>query len=124
MTDYADAVRAKLAEAGSLEAAGLAGYVYTQLTDVEEEVNGLLTYDRRVNKTKRSLHDFLPGKGDRYLFQVVRYLNSWKRYLSPFPGIFAQSLSSRYVGYPRENFRRQETGVTNPRNLFANRRPR
>ena len=32
------------------EAEGLAGYVYTQLSDVEEETNGLLTYDRRVNK--------------------------------------------------------------------------
>jgi hypothetical protein len=30
--------------------AGLAGYVYTQLADVESETNGLLTYDRRVLK--------------------------------------------------------------------------
>ena len=29
---------------------GLSGAVYTQLSDVEEEVNGLLTYDRKVNK--------------------------------------------------------------------------
>lgn len=29
---------------------GLAAIVYTQLTDVEEETNGLLTYDRRVTK--------------------------------------------------------------------------
>lgn len=28
----------------------LCGAVYTQLTDVENEVNGLLTYDRRVVK--------------------------------------------------------------------------
>jgi hypothetical protein len=28
------------------EAANLSGYVYTQLTDVEQELNGLLTYDR------------------------------------------------------------------------------
>ena len=34
----------------ALEAEGRAGYVYTQLTDVEEETNGLLTYDRCVNK--------------------------------------------------------------------------
>ena len=40
------------AEAGleSLESRGLAGYVYTQVSDVEEELNGLLTYDRRLNK--------------------------------------------------------------------------
>lgn len=33
-----------------LRAQGLSGAVYTQLSDVEEEVNGLLTYDRKVNK--------------------------------------------------------------------------
>ena len=47
---FAREVRALLARADALEAEGLAGYVYTQLTDVEEETNGLLTYDRRVNK--------------------------------------------------------------------------
>lgn len=26
---------------------GIVGYCYTQLTDVEQEINGLLTYDRR-----------------------------------------------------------------------------
>lgn len=30
----------------------ISGYVYTQLSDVEEEANGLLTYDRKVNKIK------------------------------------------------------------------------
>lgn len=34
----------------ALEAQGLAGYVYTQLSDVEDELNGILSYDRRVNK--------------------------------------------------------------------------
>ena len=48
--EFAAEVRALLARADSLEAGGLAGYVYTQLSDVEEEINGLLTYDRRVNK--------------------------------------------------------------------------
>ena len=43
-------VRTALAQADALEAEGLAGYVYTQLSDVEEETNGLLTYDRRVDK--------------------------------------------------------------------------
>ncbi len=33
-----------------LLAQGLAGAVYTQVSDVEEEVNGILTYDRRVDK--------------------------------------------------------------------------
>ena len=43
-------VRELLATADALEAQGLAGFVYTQLSDVEDEVNGLLTYDRRVSK--------------------------------------------------------------------------
>lgn len=43
-------VREALAQADALEKEGLAGYVYTQLSDVEEETNGLLTYDRRMNK--------------------------------------------------------------------------
>ena len=30
---------------------GLAAAVYTQLSDVEDEINGLLTYDRSVLKT-------------------------------------------------------------------------
>ena len=34
----------------ALEAEGLSGYVYTQVSDVEEETNGLVTYDRRVYK--------------------------------------------------------------------------
>ncbi len=33
-----------------LKEQGLCGAVYTQLSDVEEEVNGLLTYDREINK--------------------------------------------------------------------------
>ena len=33
-----------------LKEEGLAVAVYTQLSDVEEEINGLLTYDRQVQK--------------------------------------------------------------------------
>lgn len=50
LASFRTAVREVLAQADALEEAGLAGYVYTQLSDVEEETNGLLTYDRRVNK--------------------------------------------------------------------------
>ena len=42
----------------SLVDAGLSGAVYTQLSDIEEEVNGLVTYDRRVVKV-----DLKPGEG-------------------------------------------------------------
>ena len=34
----------------ALEEKGLSGAVYTQLSDVEEEVNGLVTYDRKIVK--------------------------------------------------------------------------
>ena len=37
-----------------LRAQGLSGAVYTQLSDVEEEVNGLLTYDRKINKLENN----------------------------------------------------------------------
>jgi hypothetical protein len=37
-------------ELARLRREGLSAVVYTQLTDVEEEVNGLLTYDRRICK--------------------------------------------------------------------------
>ena len=36
-----------------LEREGLAAAVYTQLSDVEEETNGILTYDRRVCKWEK-----------------------------------------------------------------------
>ena len=39
-----------MAKLGDLAARGLGGSVYTQTTDVEIEVNGLLTYDRKVLK--------------------------------------------------------------------------
>ena len=35
-----------------LKKQGLSGAVYTQLSDVEEEVNGILTYDRKINKLR------------------------------------------------------------------------
>ena len=41
--------------------AGLAAAVYTQLTDVEEESNGILTYDRKVRKWElQEAKDFCP----------------------------------------------------------------
>ena len=38
---------------------GLAGVVYTQLSDVEEEVNGLITYDRKITKINPDLDPHL-----------------------------------------------------------------
>jgi beta-galactosidase len=33
-----------------LKQQGIAGGIYTQTTDVEGEINGLITYDRKVRK--------------------------------------------------------------------------
>ena len=50
LDDWRNAVRELLDLMDSLESKGLAGYVFTQVSDIEEETNGILTYDRRVNK--------------------------------------------------------------------------
>ncbi len=48
-------------------AQGLCGAAYTQLTDVEDETNGLITYDRRVVKVDaakmRRIADLLQNNG-------------------------------------------------------------
>ena len=38
-----------------IESQGLSAAVYTQLSDVEDEVNGFVTYDRRVEKLPEAL---------------------------------------------------------------------
>jgi len=50
--DYQEALR-KLYSEKVLPAVekGLCAAIYTQVSDVEDEINGLLTYDRKVNKT-------------------------------------------------------------------------
>ena len=49
-----------------LKAKGISGGVYTQTTDVEEEINGLMTYDRRVIKIPaadlKAMHAPLTGE--------------------------------------------------------------
>jgi beta-galactosidase/beta-glucuronidase len=48
--EYLDRYRESLRILGELRGKGIAAGVYTQTTDVEGEINGLLTYDRRVVK--------------------------------------------------------------------------
>ena len=43
-------VRMLLEERERMEEQGLAGFVYTQWSDIEEEVNGIYTYDRKIRK--------------------------------------------------------------------------
>ena len=40
----------RMAEIRQQIPAGLCAAVYTQLSDVEEEVNGIFTFDREINK--------------------------------------------------------------------------
>lgn len=47
---YTDDYIAKLDEVRTLACKGSNGAVYTQISDVEGELNGLLTYDRRIVK--------------------------------------------------------------------------
>ena len=59
------------------KARGLSAAVYTQLTDVEEEVNGLITYDRKVVKLPcAAVAKLLEGLTDngRYIWKQQYYL--------------------------------------------------
>ena len=57
---WASAVQDLLDDMGSHEVDGLAGYVYTQVSDIEDEVSGILTYDRKVNRLELAeVHDRL-----------------------------------------------------------------
>jgi beta-galactosidase len=48
--EYKARFRNSIQKLQELRTQGVAGGVYTQTTDVEVEINGLLTYDRRVAK--------------------------------------------------------------------------
>src|SRR5690606_24448391 len=67
-----DFLRLQHAQVGPAVDDGLAAFIYTQLSDVEQETNGLLTYDRRVvkvdadqlrssNQRLRQRHDVAAG---------------------------------------------------------------
>ena len=49
---------------------GLCGCIYTQLSDVEEEVNGIFTYDRKVCKVDPEAMHLI----SRTLFQMFSHL--------------------------------------------------
>ena len=38
------------------------GYCYTQLTDVEQEINGLLTYDRKPKAPLETIRKIMTGQ--------------------------------------------------------------
>ncbi|HEU4754168.1 MAG TPA: hypothetical protein VFU47_13745, partial [Armatimonadota bacterium] len=54
---------------GLAELTFLAGFCYTQLTDIEQEINGLLTYDRRPKVDPEAIarihREVFTGQADR-----------------------------------------------------------
>ena len=40
-----------------LKEEGLCGCVYTQWSDIEDEINGIYTYDRKINKLENDVSD-------------------------------------------------------------------
>ena len=40
-----------------LKRKGLCGCVYTQWSDIEDEINGIYTYDRKINKLEKDVSD-------------------------------------------------------------------
>ena len=53
LTDFQSAYRKLMKlEVEPLISQGLCGTIYTQVSDIEDEVNGILTYDRKVCKLK------------------------------------------------------------------------
>lgn len=52
LEEYRDRYAASIEMLAGLKEKGVAGGVYTQTTDVEGEINGLITYDREVQKLK------------------------------------------------------------------------
>jgi beta-galactosidase len=68
VAEYKDRYRESLRRLAELKRKGIAAGIYTQTTDVEGEINGLLTYDRRVPKIppdelKRIHRAVLPSVG-------------------------------------------------------------
>ncbi len=50
--EYPHAFHSLMDEIGELKEDGLSGAVYTQLSDIEEETNGIFTYDRKICKLR------------------------------------------------------------------------
>lgn len=66
------------------EAENLSGFVYTQLTDVEQELNGLLTYDRLPKAPFKRIEAVFNGT-DRSTADEINFIKEWL-VLGPVPG--------------------------------------
>ena len=66
------------------EAENLSGFVYTQLTDVEQELNGLVTYDRLPKAPFKRIEAVFNGT-DRSTGDEINFIKNWL-VLGPIPG--------------------------------------
>jgi hypothetical protein len=66
------------------EAANLSGFVYTQLTDVEQELNGLLTYDRREKADPKRIAAVFEGRDRSQEPEQTAFIRDWL-VLGPLP---------------------------------------
>ena len=84
--------------------AGLSAVIYTQLTDVETECNGLITYDRQVNKV-------IPERAA---------MANTGRQTDPFTGALVESGSVPRAEHPRPDLRRDNWMTLNGEWQFEN----
>ncbi|MDP4777957.1 MAG: family 43 glycosylhydrolase [Opitutales bacterium] len=62
--EWIERYKTSLTKLTELKARGIAGGIYTQTTDVEGEINGLITYDRKVQKlTAETLKELIDESG-------------------------------------------------------------
>ena len=66
------------------DAANLSGFVYTQLSDVEQEMNGLLTYDRLLKAPAERFARIFNGSDRAPAGEFAGYLRDWL-VLGPLP---------------------------------------
>lgn len=63
---------------------GLCGCIYTQLSDIEDEINGLYTYDRQVCKVNKQRLLKLQNKFKKHLRKRKEYNDVYSLYSDTF----------------------------------------
>lgn len=91
---------------GNLARRGLTGSVYTQTTDVEAEINGLLTYDRKVMKfdpaALAAVHDLVRALAEQGMKPTVEKAVFPR--LDPSPTAWAYTFDAPAVGWTASAF--------------------
>ncbi len=91
---------------GDLARAGLCGSVYTQTTDVEAEINGLITYDRKVvkfdEKALAAVHERVRRAAEEGT--MPRETKTVLRRLDPNPTAWAWTTAEPAAGWEKPGF--------------------